>query len=210
MNIKRIVNGTWEENCYIVSINNSAVIIDPGGNADLVEAYILSHSLKVFAIINTHAHFDHIVAVAELAELYQCPFYLHSADQRLLRSANLYMTLFMGEKPIKIPKVDIWLDKIDMPLVLGDILVNIFHTPGHTEGSVCFLIDEHLFTGDTIMKGTIGRLDLPGGNKQKMINSLEEMSKLPAQWIIYPGHGEISTLGEEFASNESILNLRNA
>lgn len=205
--IKSIVNGKWEENCYIVSNDDSAVIIDPGGNAEQVEEYVRENNLKVHAVINTHAHFDHIGAVAELASVYQSPFYLHSGDLRLLRSANLYMTLFMGEKPIKIPPVDFLFDKVSLPLVFDKLTIEVIHTPGHTDGSVCFLIADNLFTGDTIMKGTIGRLDLPGGNKQKMITSLQMMSHLPGELVIYPGHGGTSTLAEEFISNESVINL---
>jgi hydroxyacylglutathione hydrolase len=207
MKIKCIVSGKWVENCYVVSINNSAVIIDPGGNAHEVIEYVTDNKLTVHAIINTHAHFDHIGAVDELAKLYQCPFYLHSGDQRLLRSANLYMTLFLGEKPVVIPKVDFLFDKIDSPLEFGELSVEILHTPGHTDGSVCFLINTNLFTGDTLMKGTIGRLDLPGGNKTKMIGSLRSLSQLPEELVIYPGHGEPGILGEEITNNESVINL---
>jgi hydroxyacylglutathione hydrolase len=207
MRIKRIVNGKWEENCYIVSNETSTVIIDPGGNAGQVTDHIRMHDLKVLAIINTHAHFDHIGAVAELAELYDCPFYLHSGDQRLLRSANLYMTLFLGEKPITIPKVDFFLDKIASTLVFDNLTIEVLHTPGHTDGSVCFLTGSNLFTGDTLLKGAIGRLDLPGGNKEKMIASLHTMANLPGNLVIYPGHGEESSLSAEFHSNESLINL---
>ncbi|MES2330082.1 MAG: MBL fold metallo-hydrolase [Bacteroidota bacterium] len=207
MKIERIINGKWVENCYIVSSNTSAVIVDPGGNTELIKKYVEDHSLQVVAIINTHAHFDHIVAVAELANFYNCPFHLHSGDARLLRSANLYMALFLGEEPITVPKVDIWLDKTTLPLVLNDLSIEVFHTPGHTDGSVCFLIGEHLFTGDTLMKGELGRIDLPGGNKEKLVNSLHTLSKLPGNLVIYPGHGETSSLAEEYSSNEPLLNL---
>jgi hydroxyacylglutathione hydrolase len=207
MKIKRFVNGKWVENSYIVSKNTSTVIIDPGGNTDMVMDYVKGNGLEVLAIINTHAHFDHIVAVSELAGFYQCPFYLHSGDTRLLRSANLYMTLFLGEHPVKIPRVDYWLDKISLPLHFGELTVDVIHTPGHTDGSVCFLIEDTLFTGDTLMKGELGRIDLPGGNKEKLKTSLLEMKKLPQDLTIYPGHGETNLLGEEFVSNEALLNL---
>ena len=99
--IYRIVNGKWSENCYIVSNrHNQAIIIDPGGNLNLMCDYLSEKSLSLIAIINTHAHFDHVVSVADLVKKYQCPFYLHSNDERLLKSANLYMTLFEGEEKI--------------------------------------------------------------------------------------------------------------
>lgn len=207
MNIKRIVNGKWEENCYIVSNGQDAVIIDPGGNFEIIKEYINENKFKLWAVINTHAHFDHIGAVADVVDEFKIPFYLHAADKRLLRSANLYMSLFMGEAPVRIPSIDIEFDKTELPLVFGSLSIDVIFTPGHTDGGVCFLINDHFFTGDTLMKGSIGRLDLPGGNKEKMKASLQKIAAMPAQLKIYPGHGEISTIGEELQNNEPFMSL---
>jgi hydroxyacylglutathione hydrolase len=207
MEIKCIVSGKWEENCYIVSNEQDAVIIDPGGNFELIKEYISEHQYKVWAVINTHAHFDHIVSVADVVDEYKCPFYLHSADKRLLRSANLYMSLFMGEAPIKVPAIDVEIDKTKLPIVFNTLSIEVLFTPGHTDGGVCFLINDHLFTGDTLMNGSIGRLDLPGGNKEKMKHSLQMIAELPGQLPIYPGHGGISTIGAELQSNEPFTNF---
>jgi hydroxyacylglutathione hydrolase len=207
MEIKCIVNGKWAENCYIVSHEQDAVIIDPGGNFELIKEYINTHQYNVWAVINTHAHFDHIGAVADVVDEYKCPFYLHSGDKRLLKSANLYMSLFMGEAPVRVPAIDVEIDKTVLPLVFNTLSVEVLFTPGHTEGGVCFLINDHLFTGDTLMNGSIGRLDLPGGNKEKMKRSLQMIAELPAQLPIYPGHGGISTIGEELANNEPFTSL---
>lgn len=203
MEIRRIVNGKWEENCYIVSDGQDAVIIDPGGNFEELKEYINGNGLKAWAVINTHAHFDHIVSVADVVDAFKCPFYLHSADKRLLRSANLYMSLFMGEAPIRVPVVDRELDNTALPLVFGNLRIEVMHTPGHTDGGVCFLIGDHLFTGDTLMKGSIGRLDLPGGNKEKMKTSLQKIVSMPNGLKIYPGHGETSTIAAELEHNEA-------
>lgn len=205
--IRCFTNGKWAENCYLVSQNQSAVIIDPGGNAEQVADYIREHALTVEAVINTHAHFDHIGAVAELVEIFHCYFYLHSADKRLLRSANLYMAIFAGEKPVRIPSVDVELDKIPSPLIMGDLSVTVIPTPGHTEGSVCFLIGNHLFTGDTLLKGATGRIDLPGGNKEKLKTSLRMIAELPKDLLFYPGHGEPGILAEELQSNQPLISL---
>lgn len=207
MKIERIVNGKWEENCYIVSNDKDAVIIDPGGNFEIIKEYINKNEYKLWAVINTHAHFDHIGAVADVVGEFDIPFYLHAADKRLLRSANLYMSLFMGEAPIKVPSIDIELDKTELPLVFGSLTIDTIFTPGHTDGGVCFLIGDLFFTGDTLMKGSIGRLDLPGGNKEKMKISLQKISSMPVDLKIYPGHGESSTIGEELQSNESFTSL---
>lgn len=207
MTIKGIVNGKWAENCYIISANNKAIVLDPGGNVDVISKYLNENKLELCAIINTHAHFDHVVAVADIKEIYQIPFYLHSKDERLLKSANLYMSLFEGESKIGIPSVDFYLDKISIPFLIEDFEINVLFTPGHTEGSVCFLIGNSLFTGDTLLKGTIGRVDLPGANKEKLKQSLTMISKLNSDLVLYPGHGEDTTLSRELSSNERFIEM---
>ncbi len=207
--IKRIINGPWFENCYVVSNNQSSVIIDPGGNVNEIIQYIKDCQYKVMAILNTHAHFDHIGGVADLIDEYRCSFYLHSKDSKLLRSANLYQKIFGAEQAIRIPEVNIFLDKIPQVIELGDLSVEVLHTPGHTEGSVCFCIEDNLFTGDTLLKGTIGRTDLPGGSKPKIKESLRVISKLPDEKIIFPGHGEASTIADELKFNDLLINVVN-
>jgi hydroxyacylglutathione hydrolase len=206
--IHRIVNGKWSENCYIVSNrHNQAIIIDPGGNFNLMCDYLKENNLSLSAIINTHGHFDHVVSVADLVKKHQCPFYLHSKDERLLKSANLYMTLFEGEEKIGIPLVDFHLDNITLPLIIDDFEIQVLFSPGHTEGSVCFLIESALFTGDTLLKNTIGRIDLPGANKEKLSKSLQMLSKLNGSLDVYPGHGEQTTLERELSFNERFIEL---
>ena len=201
MKIKCIINGLWKENCYIISKNNGGVIIDPGGNEEQIHEYLIKNKIKVHSVINTHAHYDHIGAVSYLLDEYKCIFYVHSQDAKLLKSANLYRTLFGGKKNIKIPKVDLFLDEARNPLVFNELSIGILSTPGHTDGSVCFLIGDNLFTGDTLLKGKVGRVDLPGGNKEKLKSSLLMISGLPIELTIYPGHGEPSSLAEELSSN---------
>lgn len=207
MTIKRIVNGKWAENCYIISANNKALIIDPGGNVDIISNYLNDNKFRLCAIINTHAHFDHVVSVSDIKKTYQSPFYLHSKDERLLKSANLYMNLFEGESKIGIPSVDFYLDKITIPLLIEDFEIDVLFTPGHTEGSVCFLIGNNLFTGDTLLNGTIGRIDLPGANKEKLKQSLTLISKLNSDLVLYPGHGEVTTLDKELSLNQRFIEM---
>jgi hydroxyacylglutathione hydrolase len=156
----------------------------------------------VLAIINTHAHYDHIGAVQYLKNKYQLPFFLHSADSRLLKSANLYARLFDETSILKIPKVDYYFDQINIEDHLEVFSIKIIETPGHTQGSVCFLIEDVLFTGDTIFNGDIGRVDLPGGNSKTLHESLRVLSKLPKQTKIYPGHGASSTIEHELNTNK--------
>ena len=130
---------------------------------------------------------------------------MHSKDEKLLKSANLYSTLFDGIGPIKIPSVDYYLDQIDILSLLDNFSIQVISTPGHTWGSVSFLIDDCLFTGDTLFEGNIGRVDLPGGHEQTLNNTLMVLSKLPIHTIIYPGHGTSSTIGHELKYNKSFI-----
>jgi hydroxyacylglutathione hydrolase len=202
LNVKQIVTGKWKENCYIIScLNSDALIIDPGGEEKNIVKYIKEKNLNVYAILNTHAHYDHLGAVKSLKDRYKVPFYLHSKDETLLRFANLYVKVFEGVGLIQIPQVDYFYDQINAQYNIEDFSIQILSTPGHTCGSVCIQIENCLFTGDTLFRGKIGRTDLPGGNEQSLIESMQTISKLPKDLIIYPGHGKRSTIGNEFKYN---------
>ena len=208
LNIKRFKTGKWRENCYIVqdSLNNG-LIIDPGENCDKIMEYLNNNKINILAIINTHGHYDHIGAVSVLKHKLKTPFYLHSKDNRLLKSANLYRALFEGKQTINIPSVDYYLDDCNQPLIFKDIKVKVIETPGHTKGSVCFQMDNYLFTGDTIFEKDIGRVDLPGGNKTELTESLKKISVLPGSLEIYPGHGNSTTIGYVMENNQKLKAL---
>ena len=204
--IEKIITGKWKENCYIIyDINKYSFIIDPGSNSDRIINFIKSKNLKVLTILNTHGHYDHIGAVKKLKDEFSIPFFLHFKDQSLLNHANLYLKFFLGDEFIQIPKVDYYFDKIRLPIKLVDFSIQILFTPGHTEGSVCFHIEDFIFTGDTLLKGKIGRIDLPGGDEHTMKKSLKRISKLPTRIIIYPGHGESTTLSNELKYNNEFI-----
>jgi hydroxyacylglutathione hydrolase len=206
ISIKQIPNGKWKENCYVVSnLNSDALIIDPGGAEKRIVNFIKDKSLNVCAILNTHAHYDHIGAISKLKEKYLIPLFLHSKDKKLLNTANLYANLFDGIGPIKIPSVDYYFDQIDIQDYLTSFSINVLSTPGHTWGSVCILIEDCLFTGDTLLNGKIGRVDLPGGDAPTLKKSLTIISKLPHQTNIYPGHDASSTIGHELKYNNNFI-----
>ena len=208
LNIKTIKTGKWRENCYIVNnFSKNGLIIDPGDNYDKITEYISENNINVLAIINTHAHYDHIGVVSILKKTLEIPFYLHSKDNRLLKSANLYKTLFEGEQSITVPSVDHFLDDCNQPLIFNDIKVTVIETRGHTEGSVCFQIENCLFTGDTLFEKDIGRVDLPGGNKAELVESLKQLSKLPGSLKLYPGHGNSSTMQYVLGNNKKFKEL---
>ena len=198
INIKQIPNGKWNENCYIVNnVENDALIIDPGSDEKSIITYIELNKFNVIAILNTHAHYDHIGAISSLKDKFSVPFFLHSNDKKLLKSANLYATLFEGSEYVLIPTVEYYYDQIDIQDHISGFSINVLFTPGHTSGSVCLLIENFLFTGDTLLNGKVGRSDLPGGDEQTLKESLRTISKLPKHIIIYPGHNASSTIGNE-------------
>ena len=132
---------------------------------------------------------------------------MHSEDKKLLKSANLYKEIFEGDHFVKIPQVDRYFDQIKNPVQLGNFTINVVYTPGHTDGSVCLLVKDMIFTGDTLFKGNIGRVDLPGGDKKNLLNSLIKISKLSKDLKVFPGHGKTTTIGHELANNKKFSEI---
>lgn len=130
---------------------------------------------------------------------------MHSADEQLLKTANLYSVLFDGSGLIKTPTIEYYFDQIDIQEYIDGFLIKVIYTPGHTWGSVCFLIENRLFTGDTLLKGGVGRIDLPGGDEHELNKSLKIISNLPNNINIYPGHGTSSTIGYELKYNKKFI-----
>ena len=189
-------NGPWRQNCYIVRLKGKYVIvIDPGSDEVGISRKLKELDLVPLAILNTHAHFDHIGAVMDLQEKHQIPFFLHKADEPLLRRANLYRLVFDGQTSIRVPKNYVNLESQDHLEFAGNI-IDVFETPGHTPGSVTFRIDNVLFTGDTLLVGGIGRYDLPGGDKDALLNSILFYKSLSPHLTVYAGHGRPFTLSE--------------
>jgi len=208
LNVKLIKTGKWKENCFVIHNSiNAGLIIDPGQNSDEIIAHIKKNKISVKAILNTHAHYDHVGAVQILKKTFLIPFYLHSKDSRLLKSVNLYISIFEGEKIISVPDVDHYFDKNKNPLIFNEISVKIIETPGHTPGSVCFQVEGCLFSGDTLFEKEIGRVDLPGGNQAELTQSLIELSKLPPELKLYPGHGNPTTMKQVISKNLKLRDL---
>jgi len=200
--VEKIINGKWKENCYVIQgKNKEGLIIDPGSEPEKIIKFILKMKLNVLAILNTHAHYDHIGAISAMKDKYSIPFYLHSRDSKLLKHANLYRMVFDADDPISIPEVDYYIDDLKTPLQIGDFSIQVLFSPGHTQGGVCFLIGNNLFSGDTLFKGAIGRVDLPGGDKTVLYNTLKNLSKLPLELMVYPGHGKKTTMLRELQTN---------
>ena len=203
LKIKKIVNGKWKENCYIVSNQHKeAILIDPGNAEELIREFVETEKLKMLGILNTHAHYDHIGAVANLKKQFSIPFYLDSKDEELLGHANLYREVFDEKALISIPSIDYFLDRLELPVVLGCFSIDVIPTPGHTRGGVCLLIEKHLFTGDTLFRNSIGHTKFPDADKGALCGSLKRLSQLNPELTIYPGHGGISTIKEALQNNK--------
>ncbi len=200
--IKQLNTGALSVNTWLV-INpeeKKAVVIDPGGDADYILRIAKESGATVSAILLTHCHFDHIGGVCELVRLTDVPVYTHTETARLINTkANLAEMMFGLEAlPITVNKT----------FTDGEILdiqgfpFQVIHTPGHSADSCCFLLENALFTGDTLFFRSVGRVDLPTGNGATLLASLrEKVFTLPEELVCYPGHGEKTTLRSEKKHN---------
>jgi glyoxylase-like metal-dependent hydrolase (beta-lactamase superfamily II) len=206
--VTTFVNGRWRQNCYIVTGNDGdAIVIDPGSQADDLIALVEKSCWRIHGIINTHGHFDHIGAVVPLQERYQAPFYLHKSDERLMQRANLFRMVFEAPDPVKIPTITQDISVLPEKFNVGPFSISWISTPGHTEGSVCLQFENMLFSGDTLMQNAIGRTDLPGGNRDRVLASVRKLSSLPEDTKVYGGHGAPTTIGAEFATGARVWSL---
>jgi hydroxyacylglutathione hydrolase len=196
--IHKIVVGELSTNCYIVNPegSNEAAIIDPGGEAEKILGVINENKLMVKYIINTHGHYDHTAANERLTKATGLSVLIHPEDIALLTDPGLTFFFYSGRKPSsKTPASELFEGQI---LNLGNSKMEILYTPGHTRGSVSILVNDFLFTGDLLFKGSVGRTDLPGGSLDMLIKSLsEKIIVLPGSTKVFPGHGPETTIGEE-------------
>jgi glyoxylase-like metal-dependent hydrolase (beta-lactamase superfamily II) len=202
MIIKTIVVGPLDVNCYIFGCEDTkvAAIIDPGDNADEIIKVIDKEGLKPEFIINTHAHFDHIGGVKAIQEHFKIDFFLHKEDLYLVENASEQATAF-GLSPISKPDVNKFVNNGDK-ISLGDKVINVIHTPGHSPGGVCYHVDNNVFVGDTMFASSIGRTDLPGGSYETLISSIKErLFPLGDSTTVYPGHGPSTTIENEREHN---------
>ena len=180
----------------------AALVMDPGLQVGEVSDYIDKHDLKVDHILLTHGHVDHVFGVPVIREQTGAPVYMHPLDRTQLKRNPTVIREF-GLDPEQFGE-----PVIDHPLGEGravgwqDLAFEVIHTPGHTEGSVSFLLFDTCFAGDTLFRRGIGRTDLPGGDHAAIVSSIhDKLFRLPPETIVYPGHGRPTTIGEELAEN---------
>ena len=206
LRIVTIPNGQFQENCYLLAEAGStdAVIVDPGEEPELFLATAEREGLQIREIWLTHAHLDHVVGVADIKAATGAPIFLHPADEPLYRNLP-QQGLWFGLRLSAPPPVDRQLSH-GGSLTLGSTVFQVRHTPGHSAGSVCFITDGIVFGGDVLFQGSIGRTDLPGGNFERLIQSIrDELLPLPDATVVYSGHGPATTVGAERRGNPFLV-----
>jgi len=202
MHIETVIVGEFQANCYVVwARSKKAIVIDPGAEAANILAVIEKNKLTVAAYLLTHGHMDHISALGDLHEAIPAPVGIHAADLEWAFDQGNQMPPFYGapRRPSEIARVledgQEWTDT--------GLTCKVISTPGHTPGSVCFFLPEQnvLFSGDTLFAGSVGRTDLPGGNPRILSASLERISQMPDNTIVYPGHGPATEIACEKKNN---------
>ena len=181
--------------------------MDPGSQPDELVQLVDEKGWRVHAIVNTHGHFDHIGAVSALKDRHQAPFYLHGADEMLLKRANLYRMVFEARDTVRVPAMTHDISQLPETFSVGPFSIRWIPTPGHTQGSVCLMVENFLFSGDTLMHTAVGRTDLPGGNRELLMESVRKLSSLPGDLIVCGGHGPRTTIESEFAPGSRIWSL---
>ncbi len=207
--IDRIVTGSLRTNCYVVADpTGDAVLIDPGDDAERIMEHLAKREYDLLGVLLTHAHDDHLGAAAEIAESLGVRVHMHPADTPLLRRASFYRVILRSEAPIRIPEIDVELAD-GMRLCFGALEFDVLHTPGHTPGSTCLEIGGAIFTGDTIFAGHVGRTDLPGSERARLIESLRLLARRSRDGAtIYPGHGETAPLDDVLPLAAELPELR--
>ena len=194
--------GPLQVNCFLVACpkTHDAMVVDPGEDGDRILKLANQEGLKIVKVVNTHCHFDHIGANRQLIEATGAELMLHAADQPLLAQArNQAATFGLSADPS--PEPDRLLDQGDT-FEVGELTFKVFHVPGHSPGGICLLSEGHLFVGDVLFAGSIGRTDLPGGDFDALVSGVRgRLFSLPDETIVHPGHGPDTTIGQERRMN---------
>ncbi len=200
MNLQSLTVGPFEAECYLVTAD-IVLVIDPGGDATVIEQVLQNAHAPVGAYLLTHGHVDHLSALLALLTRHPAPVYLHAADAVWAFTAANQLPPFYPPPPARpanlVPVHD------GQVLHLGEFTVTVIATPGHSPGSVCYHFpdDATLFSGDTLFDGSVGRTDLPGGDGRQLQASLRRLAALPPATAIHPGHGPTTTLAEQIRIN---------
>jgi hydroxyacylglutathione hydrolase len=203
MKIQTFIYGVVQTNCYIVSNEKTseAILIDPADNAENIKNTLKEQNLNPVAILLTHGHFDHMMAAPELSAHYKIDIYVSENEKDLIRDPKMNAAFLIRNNLTVIPNKYFHHNE---SLTFIDKNIRVIHTPGHTAGSTCFYFEDEgvLISGDTLFYESIGRTDLPTGNSSEILKSIQEnLLWLPDEVVVYPGHGDKTTIGHEKRNN---------
>lgn len=202
MIFETVVVGPLQVNCYIIGCEETlqGVVIDPGGDAGRIAAAYSGLGLKIIHVLNTHGHFDHIGANRAIMQATGADLMIHEADVPLLHMAGTTAALY-GLRSENSPPPESFLPDCGT-IAVGKLELKVLHTPGHTPGGCCFLVNGILISGDTLFADSVGRTDLPGGSSDTLLESIhEKLMVLGDEVVVYPGHGPATTIGRERRRN---------
>ena len=204
MIVEMVTVGPFQENCYVIGDEESRIgaLIDPGDEAARIALTVERLGLEIGSILITHAHVDHVRAIAPLAEEYLCPVLMHEEAEAMLKTAP-QQALMMGMKFGKVPAVDGYI-AADEVLEVGPLRLRSLYTPGHAPGHLAFHAEDEgiVFSGDALFAGSVGRVDLPGGSMEILMRSItSKLLPLPDETRVLSGHGPETTIGRERITN---------
>ncbi len=206
MKIFKTVAGEVQTNCYMLSGADFAVVIDPAEYTADIEDFVAQNTYKPHkAVVLTHCHFDHIGGAEMVKQVWNCDIYIGAYDKEGLENPDINFSAHWGDRVISISPDKILNDGGN--LILGEFCAKVIYTPGHTKGSICLMVDDKLFCGDTLFNMGIGRTDLPTGDYMSEIKSIKKLFELPADTVVYSGHGPKTTIGFESQSNPYVKEI---
>lgn len=205
ISIRKVVVGPLSSNSYLLYDEEAkeGILIDAGGDPEKILKLVDSLRIYVRYVVATHGHFDHVIATKVIKDELGCRFLIHRDDVWLLKESELYAKMYVDEVEIAEPDDFIYEGQ---RLDFGSHSIVVMHTPGHTQGSVCLLGKGFVMTGDTLFHGAVGRTDLPGGDYEQLARSIVgKLMRLPDDYIVYPGHGGLTSIGSERVNNPYVL-----
>ena len=204
--IDSIVLGMVMTNCYLLWNNHHVLIVDPATKSEKIKQLIDVRGGIVDGIYLTHGHFDHLLGIDAFKEAFGVDTYVAEEDLTQVKLVPDMMQMFLGMPPVPIPAIVNFVNDGD-EFKIGDTVLKAISTPGHTKGGMCYLVENNLFSGDTLFQGSVGRCDLLEGDLKAIVKSIKEkLFTLPDDTRVYPGHGASTTVGYEKKYNE-ILNI---
>jgi hydroxyacylglutathione hydrolase len=202
MILETLTVGPFQENCYVIGDGEVGAIVDPGDEATRIALAVERTGLEIDQILVTHAHIDHVGAVAALADEYACPVLMHPEAELMLNQLPT-QAMMMGLRFGNVPAVDRQVQDGEA-LEVGGLRLEALYTPGHAPGHLAFYVESEglVLSGDALFAGSVGRTDLFGGDMEVLMRSINErLLTLPDETRVYPGHGPQTTIGEERAYN---------